>query len=425
MLQDTDTRVLLKAIEERNQPFSWFVTDWPLKNHFYRPVSTLVFELDRRIYGTNAAGFGLTNAILVAMGVLLLFWLLRELTNRPSVACYGAVLFAFWNLNLVYQVSEILNLLIWSTLVIGALRHRRNVGMYVPAFLVLLTFRDQLFGVVGLNNLMLHWLPSRTASVMTVFALTSMAAYARYMRHSSGTQRVAAPSAQDSPATRSTRQKSLRPASHGWVYFSLACAALALASYEQAVMVPACILGLAILFHWKGHRVNWLWPAAFWALLVGYVLLRHAVVPSAPSGYQLQQFRSGAGVWLSLEDYFLPFAGSIPSFMSTWDQFPILLITASPYAFFLFAASNIATFIAAKKDWIYCTGGYLLSSIAFMPMAWLKQFDHYHYWPMSLRTLLVVSLGMIAGRMVLTAWSPPASQAPKRQSPAPGSLAHQ
>ncbi len=424
LLQDTDTRVLLAALRQRNQPLSWFVTDWPLKNHFYRPVSTLFFEFDQRVYGTNAAGFGMTNALLVVTGVLLLFWFLREFTDRPAVAGCGAVLFAAWNLNLSYQFSELFSWAIWITLIVGAVQHKKAIGMYVPAVLVLLTFRDQFFGVTSLNALMLHWLPSRTASVMTVFALGSMATYSRYLRHEPRKEADLRPSPLDPPATRSTRIRHLKPSSPRWLVASMVCAALALASYEQAVMVPAVILGLTILFHWKGHRVNWLWPAAFWGLLFGYLILRHAVVPSAPSAYQAQQFRTGPGLWLSLAEYYLPFAGSIPSFLSTLDQFPILLMTAGPYGFFLFAASNIATFVAVRRDWIYCTAGYLLSSIAYMPMAWLKQFDHYHYWPMSLRTLLVVSLGSIAGKMTLTAWSPPASSAPRRLSPAPGSLAH-
>src|SRR5687767_2966864 len=78
LLEDTDTKVLLQTIRQENAPFSWFVQDWPLRNHFYRPVSTLVFEVDSRIHGDNAAGFGLTNALLCVGCVLLLFWFLRE-----------------------------------------------------------------------------------------------------------------------------------------------------------------------------------------------------------------------------------------------------------------------------------------------------------------------------------------------------------
>src|SRR5947209_6221642 len=46
LLQDSDTAFLLKTVRERQAPLSWFTGDWPLGNHFYRPVSTLTFEMD-------------------------------------------------------------------------------------------------------------------------------------------------------------------------------------------------------------------------------------------------------------------------------------------------------------------------------------------------------------------------------------------
>ncbi|RYG37669.1 hypothetical protein EON81_05960, partial [bacterium] len=82
LLQDSDTAVLLAKIRERGNPLSWFAGDWPLGNHFYRPVSTLSFELDNALYGNHAEGYGATNALLAIACIAALFWMLRELTDR-------------------------------------------------------------------------------------------------------------------------------------------------------------------------------------------------------------------------------------------------------------------------------------------------------------------------------------------------------
>jgi hypothetical protein len=98
LLEDTDTATLLRVVQERNSPLSWFLGDWPLENHFYRPVSTLLFEADRAMYGKDAAGYGTTNALLAMACVAALFWFVRELTDRPAFACAAASLFALWHL---------------------------------------------------------------------------------------------------------------------------------------------------------------------------------------------------------------------------------------------------------------------------------------------------------------------------------------
>src|SRR4051812_3110536 len=85
LLRDTDTNALLQATRQRQAPLSWFTTDWPLANHFYRPLPTLTFELDDRLSGNDPSGYGWTNAVLCALCVLALFWLVREMTDSPSI----------------------------------------------------------------------------------------------------------------------------------------------------------------------------------------------------------------------------------------------------------------------------------------------------------------------------------------------------
>ncbi|MBL8040960.1 MAG: hypothetical protein JNM04_06385, partial [Chthonomonas sp.] len=76
---DSDTHVMVTKIRERHDPVSWFFGDWPLENHFYRPISALSFELDNALYGDSGRGYFRTNAIIAALSVLALAWLVFEL----------------------------------------------------------------------------------------------------------------------------------------------------------------------------------------------------------------------------------------------------------------------------------------------------------------------------------------------------------
>src|ERR1044072_9224000 len=100
LLADSDTAFLFKVIREKKETLSWFAGDWPLANHFYRPLPTLTFELDNGLYGAIPAGYGWTNALLCALCSLGLLWLLAELFRSPVVAAAGAGLFSLWSLGI-------------------------------------------------------------------------------------------------------------------------------------------------------------------------------------------------------------------------------------------------------------------------------------------------------------------------------------
>src|SRR4051812_29278202 len=86
LLQDSDTAALLRITRARQAPLSWFAGDWPLENHFYRPLPTLTFELDDRLWHHSPDGYGWTNAILCVLCIWGLFWLLREMTDSPALS---------------------------------------------------------------------------------------------------------------------------------------------------------------------------------------------------------------------------------------------------------------------------------------------------------------------------------------------------
>ncbi|MCB8933790.1 MAG: hypothetical protein H6534_10140 [Chthonomonadaceae bacterium] len=420
LLQDSDTAVMLRALQERADPWSWFRTDWPLENHFYRPVSTLTFEWDLA-RGGGAGAFGATNALLAIGGILALFWLLREMADSPWMAGLGAVLFASWLVGFGQGLEQVAWVVAASALALAVLPGRRLAAAGVAAGAWVFAGAEWI-PIAPLHFRMLDWIPGRTASVMGLFALVSMAAYARYERCGTAAARPA-PGPLDPPATKSS--VSAVAASRwnvAWIGVSLAALALALGSYEQAVMVPAALLGIAVSFRLEGRRVRWGWHLLFWAALVGYLLLRASVVPSDPSGYQQQQFRTGPGVGLSLLDYLLPAAGIVWTSSGLLEQGAYLLLSAGFWAVLLSVASTVAIVWALRRRWRLTLAGWALSSLAFLPMAWMKSFEHYHYWPMALRTLFVAAVVGAAANSWISAASRPTLQAPSRPDPAPGSL---
>jgi hypothetical protein len=260
---------------------------------------------------------------------------------------------------------------------------------------------------------------------MTVFTLISLAAYARYERTSAARALAPSPSPLDPPATRNTVvEADTSRMAWVWLIVSFLGLALALASYEQAVMLPAALLGVAVTFRLTRYQPRWLWHIGFWCLLGGYLVLRHRLLPSGESSYQMQQLRTGPGVRLSLSDYILPVAGAVPGFMTSLDQGVYLVFSESFYGFWLYVADTAAAVWILKKHWILGLTGWALSIIAYLPMAWVKQFEHYHYWPMAMRSVMVVALGWACWDACATALRPREMQAPARLVPAPGSLPH-
>ncbi|MCW5942763.1 MAG: hypothetical protein KIS66_11055 [Fimbriimonadaceae bacterium] len=446
MLSDTDTRVLLTKLEERADPLSWFRGDWPLENHFYRPISTMLFEADHALYGWNAAGYGRTNALLCILGILLLFWFLREFTDSPAVSAAGGALFALWTLDGGYSLSSYVGLLGWFVLVAGALRYWHTLassgravrprwyaalGGPLLAWLALRYLGSELDGVAPLWMRNVGWLPGRTATTMTVFALGSLGAYARFERLRSEHRRTARTkplsfeglSATDVPNTKSaTLGKASGPA-WPWAVLACLCLCLALGAYEQAVMVPACLVAVAVAFRGRGARPQWLWQFAFWGILFGYVALRHQLVPTEVSGYQRQQFRASGSVGLAILDYAFPEGAYVPILLGSLDLgWEALLFGGVAMGALLGIVANLAGYWVVGRRWALGFGSLAMSVLAYLPMAWLKPFDHYHYWPMAMRALFVVLLGWGTFEAVASAVSPPTRRAPPRPRPAPGSL---
>lgn len=421
LLADSDTKGILAAIREANDPLKWFRGDWPIANHFYRPISALTFEADNALWHDNATGYAFTNALLCFACILLLFWLLRELTDRPWISALGTAVFAIWHLGPMAPVSSAVALAAWVTLGVGVLRHRRAWRSYVPAFLTLLALSRELFPVRPLYGRMIEWIPGRTASTMAVFALLALAAYARYER----LRLKPAPQAitpETPPATRNTQSIAEKGKPGPWAIVAIVATALALGSYEQAIMLPAVLLIVAVTFGIRRGRPTWALHGVFWSLILGYLVLRWQLLPHTASGYQSQQYSSTrTAFWMEMEYLFPPLAGlfGLREILSTGA---ILLLTAQPYAPIIDLAIVGTGYWQARRHTALVLVGWLGSAVAFAPMAWFKLFEHYHYWPMALRASFVVGLGIVSLRLLAIAWCPPVRPAPQRLHPAPGSL---
>jgi len=415
---------------QRGNPWSWFTTDWPLQNHFYRPVSTLSLYADEHLFGTNISAYAISASVYCALCVLAVFWLARELTNSPAASATAAVLFAVWQSPLDIAWDQIALVVAILVLGIGYMRHRAKVRNYLPAAFALAFLATEFMGVHrkeapgGLYGAMFVWLPSRTASVLTLFALCAIAAYVRYERLGAAREPETT-TPLDLPATR-TSTSAFTNLSTSWIWIIIAAVflGLALCSYEQAVMIPIILLVIGIGLAATGQRVRWKSHVVFWLILGLYVFARSRVLPQGPSDYQMQQSREGASAYLSIINYVFPGLGSARTWWSTLALGSSILLTATFYSLPIQAAGNLFTYWEAFKRNKIALSSWAASCLAFLPMAFLKPFAHYHYFPMSLRAIFVALLVGVVWKMIVSAVSPQGLQAPERRSPAPGSLHH-
>jgi hypothetical protein len=444
LLTDSDTAVLIQTIRERDRPFSWFVGDWPLFNHFYRPIPTLTFEVDTRLYGDNGDGYGMTNALIAIACVLALFWYFRELTDNAVLSAISASVFALWSgSTMMSGIAQMLDYGLYVPILAAVLllaralaRHFKDpsqkvdfkpfrIAVYATLVLyygIMELDGDMVCRVSRLSNRMIAWLPGRTASVMAVFCMVAMAAYARYER-CSAVRRMPEPSPLDPPATKSS--KPAKPMKAAWIWPALAifATASALASYEQAIMLPASLLATAILMRMRGYRVRWGWQAAFWFLLLAYFVLRKEVIPPSVSRYQHQQLRFGPAVYSDIMGYVFPTWPAIQQTMAAGIG-PASFLVADTYTMVFNFVANFAGLVASRKKFIFALAGWALSILAFLPMAWVKPFVWYDYWPMAFRALFAVTVFWVGLDLLFSAVMPQKRQAPARRDPAPGSLPH-
>lgn len=433
LLQDTDTRVMLSRIMERENPLSWFTSDWPLQNHFYRPIVTLIFEADLARAGWNSQAFAFTNALLCAIAMITLFWCVREVFENSTLACLSALIYTLSICGVKLEwLTQTLSLVAGIAAVVAVVQSKKINWLALSVFGIGIVTSAELFTFAPFSGGVLHWIPGRTATTMACFCFAACAAYARYERLSAS-RIPAQPQAGDPPSTRNTEVFEKKSALI-WAILSVACVWLALASYEQAVMLPACLLGIAITMRNRRILVRWAWQIPFWGMIGVYWLQRKLFLPPGVSTYQNQQFRNSSEVFFASADYFFHPARAIRNVVYSVQINPLNILFHIPGI--VYTLCWIVMLVVVYRMWKQSANstrnsigpalaaGYILSSLAFLPMAWMKPFDynHYHFWPQGFRAIFAAGLLIVFGTELIRALSRPALQAPPRPSPAPGSL---
>lgn len=429
LLKDSDTAFLIMKLNQYHDPIRWFFHDWPLENHFYRPISTLFFEFDNHFFPGNGSAFGFTNAAICALATFALYWFLVELKRSIPIAVFGAWLFSFWTLGgwfLGFWLPDVISYLPWLGLIAITIRTLISKQFSWSSLLVALAgffvWNQLTFIQPKLSAQTLYWLPGRTATSMTIFVLIALASYVRFERLGAANRPAPQSSPLDPPATRTSNQDPEPKNVWGWFALSLVSTALAMAAYEQAVMVPAMIFFAGAWLRVSGKQTRFGLQVFFWGILVAYIVYRVQIIPPTASGYQKQQFRMGEGLWLDILNYIYPgFLGLRVSLGSAASGL-LILMTDSFWGPFGSFVSNTSTWIAIRKSWKKPAIALALAVFAYLPMAFLKQFGHYHYLPAAMLTLYVISLFEAYWPALVRAVSPPALQAPARMDRAPGSL---
>ena len=429
LLGDTDTAFLISKLNQYQNPWRWFTHDWPLENHFYRPISTLTFEFDNRFHPGSGDGFGLTNALICVLATLALYWFLCEVKRSIPVALVGTWLFATWTLGghfLGTVIPYIVSVIPWLFLVIILWRMNSErkfkwelLWVAIGGFFVWNRIVDV---QPDMSPRSMYWLPGRTATSMTIFALIALASYVRFERLGALVRPEKEAGATDPPATRSSNQRG-EPQNHwGWFLVSCAATAMALATYEQAVMIPSLIFILGVWLWVHGLQTRFSFQIFFWAILVAYLVYRVQIIPVQPSGYQKQQFRHGSGLWIDIFNYICP---GLFGLFAAWNAITtgfLALLTDSVWTPLAYFSANVSAWVSIRKTWLKPTITLSLALFSYLPMAFLKQFGHYHYFPEALLTLFVITLFEAYWPRLVAAISPQAIQAPRRIERAPGSL---
>jgi hypothetical protein len=437
LLLDTDTAYLLKKLTEVNNPWHWFTHDWPLGNHFYRPISTILFEFDHRLHQSSGEGFGLTQAMICCLATLSLAWLVTEFTKSLGQGIVAAWIFALWSTNGWIFRPNIDSLLLYApptlsiVVAIATIKFKKPLVSAITPCLGLL-FLPTLASSVSskLAGDTLFWLPGRTATSMTIFAFCSIAAYLRFERLNGERTPEPLPTALDLPATRTSSQAKSSSLSIGWFWYgiSLTSMALALGCYEQAVMIPFVIIAAGFWLRRTGVQTRFSFQFPFWMILFAYTIARLQFVPIGPSGYQQQQFRSGPGVVIDLLAYIIP--PLFPTFnylkavFTDFTENYMILLDITIWAVLLRFASYVGFWSSIKKDCKLPLLAIIMAMLAFLPMAFLKEFGHYHYFPAGFMVLALIEATKAFWKTFLIAVTPQSFQAPQRSHRAPGSLPH-
>jgi hypothetical protein len=398
--EDGDTAKMLDEIRASgglSGSLRWLTGDWMLENHFYRPITGLSMSMDYALYGEKGWGYRLTNwllSLLTAFGLYyclqrLVQWAGFELRATAIIPLSATLAFSLQQTGFMHLLSGISAW--WLVLFFLGARFLKSFlstpfaplppshlsessslsepsapnAQWLPALFAMgaiLWGWDRITGFEYLR--MIAWVPSRTALLMTCFALWAIVCLCR-----AGDFR-----------------------SWKWLATGLTLFALAQGAYEQTMtLVP--LIGL-LAYTNRREWGRWAWAVAGGVASVAllYLSLRFALVPAELSGYQQQQIRSSGSAWA------ISFIGEIVPIAHQWHYWqsagfePTLWLFKQPWDYLMMMLAYIGVLWTFTRRWRWFGACLLWQFLTFLPMSFLHWFEHYAYLPQIGKNALDVGL---------------------------------
>jgi len=364
--ENLDTRVILRRLQQPHSVWAWFVGDWVLGNGFYRPLPSMLYQADYWLWGDALLHWKWTNGLLATASALVLVGFVYTLTRRRSVALTVGLAFTLWQTGFAPPVP------LWvgfGLLIAGVVwgywqgDWRRGAVWGALAFALVVEW-----GFVG-NLPDIHtksfayramgWIPGRTATLMTLFALLALWGAAGYAR--TGRAR--------------------------WAVLAVGGFVGAMLSYEQFLALP--VLMALVVWAVRPPRALAIRAGAVCLacllLLIPYAAFYRLHIPTQTQYHQQRIKRQKtlpmtALTWL------------VPPAHEAWMQ--VDLACTAPFnllfsRFWLAQVGLVAYLVALRYGLRLRYGwlGWLGSLLAYAPAAPLLPLMHYYYLPAVLRAL--------------------------------------
>ncbi len=370
--ENLDVRTILARLEQPHSPLTWLIGDWVLGNGFYRPLPSLLYELDYRLWGRDLMSYKWTNGLLSLACALLLIGWVWELSRSRMLALLTGVIFTGWQTGLLRGLPE---WLLWSGVLIGIGLGWRLTGDYRKALILgcfALVLGLELGFIPNLPDLhqalfayrAMGWIAGRTATLMTAFVLLSLWAYCRLCWRG------------------------------GWVWgmLSLVGFAGALGSYEQAIALPFLMVACGLAIRAKGGQFVWWVPAVGLILLELYLWFYLATIPTETE-YHQQRLRRFYSLGASLTRWLCPPLLGVVDQLNLLIDVPLaLLMPAFWYAWLVLGGYLVVLARVWRNSLAWL--GLLGSTLAYLPLAPVIPLMHYYYLPAVFRALWIATLAV-------------------------------
>jgi hypothetical protein len=374
--QNWDTRSFAHLIPLEKNPLSWFWSDWPLKNGFYRPIPALSFLFDIKLFGPHFQLYRIQEFVVAIACAFASTWLVWEITRRKKWAIASGMLFSILQTDVGLRLE-----LAWTLPILTAIygHHLYKRGLLAPIALIQLVILtvvlgyelskppgegDWYRGTFGYRSM--GWPPGRTSAFLALTALTCLAAFARWLR-----------------------DWDLK-----WLGISILGFGVSFLNYEQAVILPALLVGVLVVtrpFEWKRALL----PIALSVVFTALYWRWHVVHIPMNTAYQYYHRRGNVSAILDVVEYLMPGTHGLGLFSHAFHlaQLKPCFTDIRFLGILLSIATTIWVFQSLDRNVRWSIFAILASAVAFAPLCLAKPLYHYAYFSSCLRPLFWVSLG--------------------------------